>query len=69
MSHARPPPLPRLTLRETLDILDLVVTNLASIMSRWQDGVAPELRAEIMLHAHDPLLRLLLRARRRPLPR
>ncbi|WP_428485982.1 hypothetical protein [Rhodopila sp.] len=54
---------------EILDVMDRVETALLSIVRRWQDSVAPELRDEINVAAREPLLQMLLRAGRRPRPR
>lgn len=54
---------------ELLDLLDALEVKMSDLMRRWDDGVAPEIRAEIMVELYEPTLRLLIRARRRPLPR
>lgn len=55
---------------ELLDLMESLEIVLSDIMRRWDDGgVQPELRAEIMTTAYEPLLRMLIRARRRPVPR
>jgi hypothetical protein len=57
------------SLRDVLDLLSLLEIKMSDLMRRWDDGVAPEIRAEIMVELYEPTLRLLIRARRRPLPR
>ncbi|WP_428484916.1 hypothetical protein [Rhodopila sp.] len=70
MAHrvaAKRPSAPRPPKRsEILDRMDEVEAALLSIVRRWQDGVAPELRDEINVKAREPLLRMLIRAGRRP---
>jgi hypothetical protein len=60
-----PPPRRRPTLREVLDELEAVEIALSSMMRRWQDGPSPDIRAEIMTEAYEPVLHLLIRAERR----
>ncbi|WP_428484915.1 hypothetical protein [Rhodopila sp.] len=61
-----PPRQPRPRRSDILDKTDEVEAALLSIVRRWQDGVAPELRDEINVKAREPLLRMLIRAGRRP---
>lgn len=56
----------RLTLRETLDVLDEVEVGLSDLMRRWDDGIPAEIRAEIAIRAYEPVLKILIRGRRRP---
>jgi hypothetical protein len=42
---------------------------LSSMMRRWEGGISAEVRAEIMTEAYEPVLRTLMLARRRPIPR
>jgi hypothetical protein len=51
--------------REILDELEAVEIALSSMMRRWQGGISPEIRAEIMIEAYEPVLHLLLRTERR----
>jgi hypothetical protein len=53
------------TKREILDGLEAVEVALSSMMRRWQGGISPELRAEIMIEAYEPVLHILLHAERR----
>lgn len=66
MSPAKPTRRSRLTLREVLDVLELVEVNLSSMMRRWQDGIPPEVRDEISTEAYHPILQLLIKGNRRP---
>jgi hypothetical protein len=56
---------------ELLDLLDHLETVLGDMMRRWDHGepIDPSVRLEIMMGAYEPVLRMLVRARRRPLPR
>ena len=66
----RPPrPMRVATKPEILDVLEQVEVALSSMMTRWQDGIPAEIRAEIMTEAYEPVLRMLIRSRRRPLAR
>lgn len=56
----------RLTLRETLNILEAVEVNLSDMIRRRCDGISAEIRAEIMTEAYEPVLKILIRGRRRP---
>jgi hypothetical protein len=53
------------TKREILDGLEALEVALSSMMRRWQCGIPPEIRAEIMIEAYEPVLHILLRAERR----
>jgi hypothetical protein len=60
---------PRPTMAELLDLLEAMADAAFDIVRRWDDGVQPELRAEVLTNIYEPAMRGLLRARRRPLPR
>lgn len=65
-----PPPTGQSPTRsELLDLLERQTLALSSLVGRWQDGIPPEVRAEIMTELYEPVLQMLIRARRRPLPR
>jgi hypothetical protein len=65
-----PPPLGRQPTRvELLDFLEQHFLALASMATRWQDGIPAEVRAEIITEAYEPVLKTLMLARRRPIPR
>ena len=49
---------------ELLAALDSVELGLSALMRRWQEGLTPELRVEIM-DLYQPVLRILILARRR----
>lgn len=57
------------TRAELLDLLEQLDISLATWVGRWADSIPPEVRAEILLQAYEPVLRMLIRARRRPTPR
>ena len=60
----------RFTKRQLLDFLDHELEPaLGAIVYRWEDGVSPHIRAEIMSEAWEPLLRILIQVGRRPHPR
>jgi hypothetical protein len=50
----------RPTKPEMVSIVDAVEVALASIVHRWDDGVAPELRDEVNTKARLPLLAILI---------
>lgn len=50
-----------MTLKEALDALVVIELAAHAIMTRWQDGVPPELREEIMLEIYQPALAVRLR--------
>lgn len=50
---------------ELLDLLERIEVALSSMMTRWQDGIPAEVRAEIMTEAYEPVLRILIHAGRR----
>jgi hypothetical protein len=54
---------------ELLDHLELLDSVLGEMATRWFDGISPEVRDQIAVRAYQPNLRMLIRARRRPLPR
>lgn len=62
-------PLRRPTVAELLELLEAQEIALHSIMTRWEDGVPAELRAEVMVQIYEPALHMLMRAKRRPIPR
>jgi hypothetical protein len=49
--------------------MEVVEVALSSMMRRWQNGIPAEVRTEIMIEAYEPLLRMLIRAGRHPMPR
>ena len=49
-----------LTRREIVAVVDGVEVALASIVHRWTDGVAPEIRDEVNVNARLPLLHILI---------
>lgn len=57
------------TLHQSLDVVEMMVDASHSIMTRWENHVSAEIRAEIMKEIHDIGLALLLKAGRRPVPR
>lgn len=50
---------------DLLNLLDYLELTLGNLMHRWDDGVSAEIRAEIMTEAYEPVLRMLIRSRRR----
>lgn len=50
---------------ELLDLLDQLELTLGNMMRRWDDGILPEVRAEIMTQAYEPVLHVLIRSGRR----
>lgn len=65
-----PPPLGRPPTREEiLDMMETLELVLGDMMRRWENGILPETRAEIMTKAYEPVLQILIRTRRRPVPR
>lgn len=50
---------------ELLDLLDRLELTLGNMMRRWEDGILPETRAEIMTEAYEPVLHILIRSGRR----
>jgi len=50
---------------EILDLLDYLELTLGNMMRRREDGIPPQTRAEIMTDAYEPVLRMLIRSRRR----
>lgn len=50
---------------EMWEVFENLEASLGSVMRRWDDGVSPEIRAEIMTVAYEPVLRMLIRGRRR----
>lgn len=50
---------------QLLDLLDRLELTLSNMMRRWTNGILPEIRAEIMTEAYEPVLRMLIRAKRR----
>lgn len=54
---------------EYLDLLDMLEVVLSDMMLRSSDGIVAEVRAELMVRAYEPVLHMLIRARRRPEPR
>ena len=65
-----PPGRRRPTRDELLDLMVTLEFVLTDIVHRWHDGgVPPEIRDEVNTRARSPLLRMLIRARRRPFPR
>lgn len=52
-----------------LDLIDTLENVLSDMMLRWFDGIPAEVRAELMVRAYEPVLHMLIRARRRPEPR
>lgn len=63
-SPERPP-----TRAECLDWIEQLDLIFSSWVGRWWDHIPPEMRAEILMQTYEPNLRILIRARRRPLPR
>lgn len=59
----------KLSLRQVLDRLERVEVSLSSVIRRWNNGVAPEVRAEIATEAYAEVLDILIRNGRRPTPR
>jgi hypothetical protein len=57
------------TRAELLDLLESLEIVLGDMMRRWQGGIPAEVRAEIMVQAYEPLIRMLIRGRRLPSPR
>lgn len=56
----------RVTLSRSLDVHDTIERAAHSMMTRWENGISPELREEIMVEIYQPTLCLLLKAKRRP---
>ena len=54
---------------ELLDLMESAEAVLSDIVHRWHDGVPPELRDELNTLARTPLLQILIRAWRLPIPR
>lgn len=50
---------------QLLDLLDGLELSLGNMMRRWENGIPPETRAEIMTEAYEPVLHMLIRAKRR----
>ena len=62
-----PGPAPRLLQprkAELLEVLDQTALALAALLGRWGDGIPATVRLEIR-QIHEPLLHLLIRAKRR----
>lgn len=55
---------PMPTKKELLACMETLEVALSSMMRRWNDDIPAETRAEIMI-AYEPLLHMLIRARRR----
>lgn len=62
-------PRSRVTLKQSLDVMELMVDASHSIMTRWENHVSAETRAEVMKEIHDVGLTFLLKAGRRPVPK
>jgi hypothetical protein len=55
------------TKAELADLLDAIELPLSSLMRRWGDGISPEARVEITTDIYEPVLRMLIRLKRRPI--
>ncbi len=54
---------------ELLDLMESLEIVLGDMMRSWQGGIPAESRVEIMVQVYEPLLRMLIRAGRHPMPR